>query len=132
MSTTNHIITLEQAKQYLKISDTSYDELLTEWIGIISDGIERYCGCKFKEQTITGEITDGLGTSFLFPKFVPVIGLANGATSDVQYRESYNGEWKDLIESLSVVFIESPAPFIELLKGIFPRGRKNISINYKC
>lgn len=128
----NYIITLAQAKEYLKIADTSKDEMLTGWIDVVSSGIEKYCQCKFKVQTVIGEIHDGNGGRVLFPRFIPLVGLANNATADLQYRNSINEAWQDVTDSVEHIYIDPVVPFVELLRGFFPRGRKNIRINYKC
>lgn len=45
------LVTLSEMKDYLGISDTSYDAFLTSQIELVSSAVEHYCGRKFEEAT---------------------------------------------------------------------------------
>jgi hypothetical protein len=132
MSAENHIVSLQQVKEYMGVAGFEKDSMLSEWLDIVSDEIERFCQSKFKPQAIENEIQSGDGTAFLFPEYIPILGLATGATSDLQVRDAANGTWRDLVASLEQVLTDKNMPFIEFADGVFPRGTRNIKVSYRC
>ena len=75
---TNAIITLQELKQYLKITKKTYDDLLRSIINAVSDFVEDTTQRKYKQQTITDEKHhgDGIKTTF-FTKWAPIISVTS-------------------------------------------------------
>jgi len=49
------IVTLAEMKEYLGITDATYDDYLTQQLTMVNSAIENYCGRKFDEVTYTQE-----------------------------------------------------------------------------
>ena len=47
------MITLDEIKSILGITNTDHDSFLTHWIGVVSNAIEEYCGRPFSRKTYT-------------------------------------------------------------------------------
>lgn len=44
------LVTLDETKEYLGITESTYDDFLTSQIQLVSEAIEGYCGRKFEEK----------------------------------------------------------------------------------
>lgn len=128
----NAVITLNDAKQYLGISGADFDSLIERFINLASDEVERYCNCKFSLQTVADEIHNGDGTPLLTVRHLPIYSLANGLPADLRRRQSPSLPWEPVTAEITEIFIDPEIPWIELLRGVFPRGAKNISVSYKA
>jgi hypothetical protein len=47
------LVSLDDVKTYLGINDSTYDDFLTQQIGVVSEAIEGYCGRKFEQSSYT-------------------------------------------------------------------------------
>lgn len=130
----NDIVTLSELKSYLRKTDTAQDNFLQDWITIVSGQIERYCGRKFRVQTVT-ETLDGDGSNTLYTTYFPVTALAGDTDSEklsnLQYRNTPDDAWTNIETNINHIFIDSKTPYIELYDTYFPEGRLNIRVSYK-
>lgn len=83
------LTTLARYKSFAKISNTTYDTLLTILINSVTEIIERYCNRRFKQTTYTNELLDSDGGEALFVKNIPVI---SSSTITLQERNSDENE----------------------------------------
>lgn len=137
----NAIITLAEAKAQLNLSsgDVSADTQIESWINESSSIVEDYCGRKIVVQSVSGEILDGDGSRFLYPKYFPVTQLSTETSpttsqklSALQYRDTPDSTWTDFEDNINYLFIRSDKPFIESYETAFPLGIQNIKISYKA
>lgn len=128
------IIALSDAKDYLKISGTTLDTVLQQWISWLSLGVEDYCARKFAVQTVTGEIRNGDGLDKLTTIWSPLNSFPTGdTTQDVMYRDSPSDSWTVLESDANNILIDPENPFYILLyENYFPVGIQNIKVNYKA
>lgn len=110
------IITNTDLKEYLKITGTSQDALLTKICNRAQEIIEGYLRRKIEQATYTSELHDG-GVAFIVTKNRPIISIAslkdNGTAVD---------------SSKYVVYKESG--IVALKSGYFTSGPQKVEITY--
>jgi hypothetical protein len=135
----NAIVTLAEAKAQLNVVDSSMDTTIESWINESSAVIEDYTGRKFAVQSVTGEIQDGDGSRFLYPKYYPITQLSTETTPStaqklaaLQYRDTPTSTWTNVEDEINYIFLNTNKPFIELYRKTFDVGVENIKISYKA
>ena len=141
----NAIVTLAEAKEQLKIttSNTNEDTMLEAYINETSSAIEAYTKRKIVSQSISGELHDGDGSNFLYPRYFPIQQLSTESSptdaqklAALQYRDTPDDTWTDIEDDIDHVFVETGndalRPYIELYEELFPIGRRNVKISYKA
>jgi len=129
------IVALDDVKSYLNITGTALDTVIDGWIGRFSDFIERYCGRKFRVQTVQDEILDGdnavyvNGRSIIYTRWKPIHSLPNGV-SDVQKRLDPDSDWENIETNVNHIFLRGD--HIELWDRVFPPGVQNIKLTYNA
>lgn len=68
----SEVITLAEVKRNLGIDFTDFDTLLTELITDVREQTETFCGVAIVDQTVTVNLMNGLGNSYL--PYGPIIG----------------------------------------------------------
>lgn len=110
------LTTLSTVKEYLGLTGTGEDSLLNRLMDWATDFIHSYCGRIFPQGNYD-EYTDGDGTETLLSHQFPVISV-NSLEVD--------GAVKD---SASFV-LYAPLGLLKLKSGVFPRGKKNVRLQY--
>lgn len=131
----NAIIDISRAKPYLKIpsTDATLDDLLQTFINNASDAIEAELKHPVNVQNFQDKIYDGNGFQELMLRDVPLIGLLNGQTSDLQYRITPDGSWLDLESDVDFILVDPARVYsLSLYRTIFPTGRANIKLSTKA
>lgn len=80
-------------------------------------------------------ILDGSGCAVQRLPYWPIIGLTNSATTDVAYRDDWDGAWTDLVDDVAKFYFSDPqrADCLQLVDGSsFPRGTKNLRIRWRA
>jgi hypothetical protein len=137
---TNAIITLDEVKDYLKISLTSSeeDDFLQSAINNASNEIEDYIDNKVVVQTITDEIYDGDGRKRLYTNYYPIVGLGiAGADSAAQLaalrvRDDVDDTFAAVEININHIHLDIRKPCVELFDEVFPYGRQTIKITYRA
>src|SRR6056297_1743075 len=89
----NALITLQQIKDKLGITDTSEDEYLESLINSISDDFEFYCSRSFKQEVITDYELPGTDRqAILLPKR-PIQSIQNVYINDEELDTKANDEY---------------------------------------
>ena len=135
MATARSIVTLNQTKDYLGISQgkQDLDDMLEKWIdwvsGKMEDDLENVV--KVADKTV---YLDGDGSSLLYLPFFPVVALnTDGGANDydsLQYRSSATADWTAITTDSDYIHISTEVvDRIELLENnVFPEGYKNIKV----
>lgn len=110
------LTTVANVKQYLGISGSSEDALLSRLVDWATDLIHSYCGRIFPEAGYD-EYYDGDGTDGLLANQYPISTVT---TLEV------NGLQKDA----SAYTLYEQLGLLRLKSGVFPRGKKNIRLQY--
>jgi hypothetical protein len=110
------LTTLATVKEYLGLTGTGEDSLLNRLIDWATDFIHSYCGRTFPQGSYD-EYYDGDGTDTLLSHQFPIVSV-NSLEVD--------GTVKD---STSFV-LYAPLGIIRLKSGVFPRGKKNVRLQY--
>lgn len=76
LDSTIALVALADVKDYLKVTDTSQDTILTYFINEVSRFINTYCGRQLVQKSYT-EYYDGDGTDELLLKHYPIITLTS-------------------------------------------------------
>ena len=133
------IPTLQEVKDYLKISIHDSDAILETWINHASSSIEQYTNRKIVVQSVSGEIYDGDGSDTLFVRYWPVTQLSTESApttaqklASLQYRNGPDEAWTDIETDIDHIFIDVNWPFIKLYEQTFPKGMRNVKISYKA
>ncbi|MFN3467765.1 MAG: phage head-tail connector protein [Candidatus Brocadiales bacterium] len=103
-------------KEYLGLTGTGEDSLLNRLIDWSTDFVHSYCGRIFPQGTYD-EYVDGDGTDTLLSHQFPIISV-NSLEVD--------GVVKDSASFL----LYAPLGIIRLKSGAFPRGKKNVRLQY--
>jgi len=112
------LTSLDAVKRYLGLSSDTDDELLTELIARVSDGIVAYCGREFALGDYA-EYHDGDGSDTLLLKQRPVTEVV--ALS------------QDGVEIAAADFVVYPEVGVAQLKsGVFGRGARNVYTSYRA
>lgn len=126
----NMTIDKQLVKDYLEISGTTYDTLLTSLITRVCAWIEGYCDRVFDSTVYTDEIYSG-GKKFLFLKKYPV-----SAITKIKYKSGSNSNptWTaftvddyDLIDNRKLRRAGGWAPGVNT---VWPQGVNNIRVSY--
>jgi hypothetical protein len=136
------ILTLNQAKIYMKKTDSNNDSIVESFINAASDYIESIIGNKVIAQDVL-DVLDGSGGDSLFPSFFPVVDLVGTSVQErldnFQCRGAYNEQWQNLFSALNqFTVINNPAyknyhQHWRRLDGYnFPDGIQNIRIFYRA
>jgi len=112
------LTSLSAVQRYLGLSSATDDELLTELVARVSDGIATYCGRQFAVADYS-EYHDGDGSDVLLLKQRPVAEVF--ALSD---------EGAEIEADDFVVYPESG--MVRLKSGVFGRGARNIYAGYRA
>jgi len=108
------LTTLNNAKSYLDITNTSHDDLIELLIKSATDFIENYCGRRLIETTYTNEKYDGTGCNYLLLKNYPV---NSSNTFKLERNNAYDNtdDWEE---------INSDDYYIDYNEGIvtYPKG----------
>ena len=110
------LTTLSTVKEYLGLTGTGEDVLLNRLMDWATDFIHSHCGRIFPQGGYD-EYIDGDGTETLLSHQFPILsvnslevdGIVKGSTSFVLY---------------------SPLGLLKLKSGVFPRGKKNVRLQY--
>ena len=84
----NNLTNLDRVKKRLGITGTANDTMLEQFIDEVSEGIERYCGRIFREQTYT-EYYDGNSSAFLGLRQGPLASVTS--VNFVEYSDGGGG-----------------------------------------
>jgi len=117
------LTTVANAKLYIGITVSTYDELIEELINSGTQYIENYCKRRFKKTTYTDELYDGEGGRFLFLKNYPIIGVT-----------SIYWHYKNITDTLidsGDYDIESEEGLVHY-DGLWTKGYKNIKITFEA
>jgi hypothetical protein len=132
------IVTLAQVKDYMGVTETTYDVLFASWITMISQMIENVLMQPVKPITIE-EILNGDGTSKLFLNKGRIIDLVidpvtSSKLDSLEYRDSALVAWARIIEDAGLYFLDPQSSWcIELLDNyVFTSGIKNIRVYYSA
>ncbi len=122
------MITLNELKARLKISNNNSDSILTEIIDISTNRIESYLNRKIIEQDCT-EYISGDGTSEAYLKNVKI--------NSVEYIKGLNFEtyeYDSLYTNADIFYTGEDMSSIIMLKfgNTFDSGRNNYQIKYSC
>jgi hypothetical protein len=123
------LITLATVKDFLKITDTSFDAFLTEYINLKSKQIEEFLRCDVTEKTNI-IVCNGSGLEWIwFPKRPFSAWNTSEAKDCVEVRESPTAVYVALTnESLNII----PEPhLVHVVGSIFPVGIGNVRLKYK-
>jgi hypothetical protein len=110
------LTTLSTVKEYLGLTGTGEDSLLNRLMDWATDFIHSYCGRIFPQGGYD-EYIDGDGTETLLSHQFPILSV-NSLEVD--------GAVKD---SASFV-LYAPLGLLRLKSGVFPRGKKNVRLQY--
>lgn len=131
------IVTVQEVKDFLKITDTTLDTWFTDLIGKVQADIESYCGRQFESTSHTDEIYSGNGSSRLELKDWPVIQLSLAATpssaditGSIEYRNDVDSAWQDLETDVDHIITDPDWWYVELVDNFFPIGKFNIRVSY--
>lgn len=125
----NWLITINEAKQYLKTDntlETSLSGFLVATIQLISDKFEHYIGKGIIAQNYIGYY-DGTGNEKLYTENYPINSI-----STLQYRDSPQSNWTNFYNDSSSSNILSYTNHIYLYSNNFPHGRKNIKVEFNA
>jgi len=100
------LTSLARQKEFMGITSSDYDTILTSLINSTTDFIERYCDRRFISTVYTNEVYDGTGSSQLLLKQFPVTTFTSLQKRDTTKNES---SWTTL---------ESEDYFVKLTEGI--------------
>lgn len=118
------LVTLQQAKDYLEITDATHDALLQEFIDRLSAWVESYCGRTFAQAAYADELHDGDGTSRLVVKQRPIVSVASLFDDiDRQFGAGTQIDAEDF-----VVYPERGE--IRLDGLVFAQGLQNVKVTY--
>jgi gp6-like head-tail connector protein len=119
----SYLTSLAAVKEYLKITGTTNDALLTSLIARVSMLIMAYCGRRFPRATYT-EILDGTGEQGIVLANDPVISVAS-------IHSSIDQSWTSpfLIDPVSYV-INLGGGLVWLKYGTFAQGHQNTRVIY--
>jgi len=135
------IATLAEAKAQLNIptATTGDDTLIEGYIDRASGFCESYTGRKLAEQSISSEIHDGDGGSYIYPRFFPITQLSTETTptdaqklASVQYRTLPTDDWTNIETEVDYIILRTGEPYIELYANSFPAGTQNVRLAYKA
>jgi hypothetical protein len=136
------ILTLNEAKSYMKKEDSNHDTVIEGFINSASDYIESLTGNKVQVQDVE-EILDGSGGDCVFQTFFPVVDLVGNSVperlNNFQCKGAYNEAWQNLFSAYDQFqVIKNPAyknyhQHFRRLDGYnFPDGIQNIRIFYRA
>ena len=131
------IVSLANVKQFLKLTDTALDDVLTNWIGLMSERIE-----SLLEQPVTPrnvvDIVDGSGTPKQYANIGRIIALTpdnqGNVCQSVQYRTNTLSDWASILTVEGYLFVDPKDPWaVEMVSWAqFPRWIKNVRLSYLC
>ncbi len=111
------LTTLTTVKEYLGLTGTGEDSLLNRLMNWATDFIHSYCGRTFPQGSYD-EYYDGDGTDNLLSHQFPVTSVSSLEVDGV-----VKDATKDFV-------LYAPLGLIRLKLGVFPRGKKNIRLQY--
>lgn len=114
----NALITVAEAKTYLKVENALENSLIETLINSATDTIEYDSNTCIKATDITDEVYNGEGDSFLVLRNHPVNSLSAVSINDETIPlESFN---------------HAPGTGILVYKGTFPKGIGNVKVSYNA
>ncbi len=116
--------TLAQYKQYLKITDTSLDDWLTDQITEIEDGIRICLGRSLETATFT-EVYNGDGSNELVLNQFPVTSITN-----VYYMDEDAETWTEYVDETDYDRLVIDYSKLIMVGGVFYEGVGNIKVIY--
>ena len=121
----NALATLAELKEFLDITGTTYDDLLTNLLNRVTDLFHTYCGVtQFKAQNYT-DYYDGSGDSYLFINNTPInsVSLLADDTDHIWASDStFASDEYRIVEQNHIVVPDS----------IFSSYDQNIKITYNA
>ena len=120
------LVSLEDVKEALGITDNTKDSILTNYINRATDAIEKYCSRRFAFDTYTNQEYDGTGTNRINLKNYPIISLTSleertSGFSNTSWETIDADFYKDLDNEGQVYFT-----------GGFTRGVRNYRVTYSA
>jgi len=67
------LCTLQEIKDWLKVTDSSQDAILTTVQLSVEQSIKNYCETDFSAREITNEVLDGAGNDVIVPRYWPIL-----------------------------------------------------------
>ena len=133
------IVTLNEVKNYLKLSTGSLDvdTVIEDFIDLVSGKFESETNNKVVAQDVE-EILDGPYGDKLETTYFPILSLygddAATRLANLQYRDAAGEAWQDLTDDEDYIFIEDDgAVAIQLLSpAVYIAGIKNTRVHYWC
>lgn len=113
------LVLLDEVKDALQFSDTTWDAVLEDEIDAVSQAIGDYCCRSFEAHTLTAEKIDGDGTVELYLR-CPIISITSVSNDGVSVVETTN--YEQYSERGLVVLTDGTA---------WASGRKTITVTYR-
>lgn len=118
LDTANALVSLAEAKTFLKISASSEDSVIEDFINRASIWANDYTGRRLKYRPLMTDIYDGDGSDILLLKDYPIFGLSRVLIDD------YTVASDD-------VTVNYQSGLIKLKNGLsFVKGFQNITVDY--
>jgi hypothetical protein len=118
------LVTVQNAKDFLGVSDNADDGRLEMYINMATDFIENYCQRRFKTGNYVDEVYSGDGSDSLVLKNYPITALTS-----IQKNTAYNNSSNWETVSTEDYFYDSLSGVVENI-GRFTIGRNNFKITY--
>jgi len=134
---TRSIVTLNEVKNYLKLSTgaSDLDTVIEDFIDLVSGKWESETHNKCILQDVE-EILDGPRDDFLMTTYFPIYALYGESAAErlanLQYRESPTDAWVDLTDDEDYIYIsDDEAVGVQLLSpAVYIWGKKNTRVHY--
>ncbi len=110
------LTTVTTVKEYLGVSGTSEDALLSRLVDWATDLIHSYCGRIFTEASYD-EYYDGDGTEGLLVNQYPISAVTSLEVDGIS-------------KDTSAYALYGPLGLLKLKSGKYPKGKKNIRLQY--
>lgn len=122
---TNAIIDVAQAKQYLRITDPDWDEIIEIIINSVSSAAERYLHRLVKQQTVTDERINGPGSRTLRPTYAPIISVTT-----VYDSATWTWDADSLVDAGNYYLDTEAGKLVYAIGYIWTKGTRNIKLTY--
>lgn len=117
------LATLAQLKEYLGVTETTDDALLSRLLDVCSASIEKWCSVRFKAADYTGAF-DGNGRAAIFISQEPLISVSAVAIAGVPVQAS---------ASITQAGFYVADRALRLRGGlVFPLGEKNVEAEFRA
>jgi uncharacterized phiE125 gp8 family phage protein len=123
------LLTLEELKTHLGITDTSQDDMLQDIVDAIDPLFKGYLGRDIELTTYTSELYDGPGTNLLVLNQAPIVSVTSVLVFDTEY-EAVTLE--ERTEGTDGYYIKDADNAILYRWTPWPRGRGMIEVTYSA